>query len=368
MTTAKQTTDQADSPETANKPESGRTRSILDNTVIFRIQVRKTSLIKKLTKAEKEMLWQREQAALLEMKQEKREEAEVEVTEPVADDEAEDADLEAKLAGRVGSIDKVRGSKELIDLDELRPIRALDAQYKASLKYMELKSPIVGGGAHLIPLPYVKELREETDRYILRRDELVGAFLEKYPELKAEQIAGDPELFKESDYPTVNEVRDSFDVSYEWKSDDVPAAKLRALSDVQLRKELEKCEDKWKNVGDEIMEALRAGLAELVSNAVDQLGSDDGKPKVFRDSLVKKVNRFIETFSTRNAIVGDTELPKMVEELRQAMQGVTPETLRKDETIRQTVQQAFSSVAAEMKDKNMIITRRRIIREDDDEE
>lgn len=320
--------------KTTTETASGtRISEIMAKTVIFRVEICKPSLVKKLTQAEKDLKLAR------------------------GDNDAMDADN-----------DHLRMSKELIDSDALRPVRALDSQYKTWLKYIKLPSPIVGGGAHLIPLAYVQELYDKTEEYKRQRGEAVEAFLEQYPALKAEQIRKDPELFKEKDYPSVETLREKFSVDHEFKTDEPPVTKLRALNDAQLRAELTKSQEKWKDVGNEITEALRAGLAELVSNAVSQLGSDDGKPRVFRDSLVQKINRFCETFAVRNDIVGDKELPAMVEELRRAMAGVTPENLRKDEAIRDTVKRAFDQVAQEMTEKNIIQRPRRVIRDDDEDD
>lgn len=357
----KTTTPVASGVQLPPEVEQSKTRNILENTIILRVRITKCGFIKKLTKAEKKMLLDRAE----------REKEQVETVETKAQD-SEQANNQAGQADTDPLIavdhEHLRMAKELIDLDALRPIRALDAQFKKYLSMVELKNSIVGGGAHLIPLAYLQETLNEIDKYKIRRKELVGLFVEKYPELKAEQIAKDPELFRVSEYPTTDEVESKFDVDYDLKSDEIPRNKLASLSDMQLRKELEKVESKWKDVGSEIMDAMRAGLGELVMNAVEQLGSDDGKPKVFRNTLVEKVNRFIETFGARNAIVGDTELPKLVEELRQAMAGVTPDSLRKNEETRQRVKAVFDQVAGEMKDKNMIVVRRRRLLEDPDDE
>lgn len=66
----------------------------------------------------------------------------------------------------------------------------------------------------------------------------------------------------------------------------------------------------------------------LVSHLCERLaGSDDGLPKVFRDSVVSNLTEFFERFRHLN-VSSSQELDQLVERARQVVRGVEPKHLR----------------------------------------
>jgi len=79
---------------------------------------------------------------------------------------------------------------------------------------------------------------------------------------------------------------------------------------------------------------LRALMLELVKHARERLEpGPDGKPKVFRNSLVKNIDEFLDTFQMRN-IADDTELAGLVSQMRSLAAGVVPADLRTSDSLR----------------------------------
>ena len=77
-------------------------------------------------------------------------------------------------------------------------------------------------------------------------------------------------------------------------------------------------------------------MLELVKHARERLApAPDGKPKVFRNSLVKNLNEFLDTFLIRN-IGDDQELAGLVEQMRSLAAGVAPEDLRTSDSLRRS--------------------------------
>ncbi len=91
-------------------------------------------------------------------------------------------------------------------------------------------------------------------------------------------------------------------------------------------------------------EAFLSELAKLVSHLTDRLsGSEDGKPKIFRDSAVENLRGFFERFRALN--VGSNEqLDELVGQCQQIVQGVQPQDLRDRQSLRQHVSTQLSSV------------------------
>ena len=72
-------------------------------------------------------------------------------------------------------------------------------------------------------------------------------------------------------------------------------------------------------------------------------GSEDGKPKIFRDSAVDNLRGFFERFRTLNVGSND-QLDELVVQCQQIVQGVQPQDLRDRQSLRQHVSTQLSGV------------------------
>jgi hypothetical protein len=99
---------------------------------------------------------------------------------------------------------------------------------------------------------------------------------------------------------------------------------------------------------------------------VDRLTSDNGKPRVFRDSLVSNLADFLQVFDVRN-LGNDEDLAKLAERCRELMAGVEPKDLRTDTALRAEVQRGFSEVKARLDRLPPVGATRRIRFEEDEE-
>ncbi len=84
-------------------------------------------------------------------------------------------------------------------------------------------------------------------------------------------------------------------------------------------------------------EAFMAELGRLVEHLTERLtGQVDGKPKVFRDSAIENLTVFFERFRQLN-VHSDDQLDELVDHAQQIVQGIEPQSLRDNQTLRQTV-------------------------------
>ena len=84
-------------------------------------------------------------------------------------------------------------------------------------------------------------------------------------------------------------------------------------------------------------QAFTDELSKLVSHLIERLtGTDDGKPKVFRDSAVNNLSEFFERFRQLNVRSND-ELDDLVERAQRIVGGVEPNDLRDNLTLRDRV-------------------------------
>lgn len=85
-------------------------------------------------------------------------------------------------------------------------------------------------------------------------------------------------------------------------------------------------------------------LAKLIAHLSERLsGSEDGKPKIFRDSAVTNLIEFFDRFKQLNVRSND-QLDELVEQAQQVVEGRDPQQLRENAVLRQSVANELSEV------------------------
>ena len=171
--------------------------------------------------------------------------------------------------------------------------------------------------------------------------ETVSALDARFESLKAAARERLGRLFNPSDYPAT--LDGLFDMAWEFPSVDPPDY-LRLLSPELYRQECERVQARFD-------EAIRLGeaafldeLSRLVEHLTERLtGSEDGKPKVFRDSAVKNLTEFFERFRHLN-VRSNQQLDEMVAQAQRVVRGIEPQQLRDNPTVRQRVMTQFAGV------------------------
>jgi hypothetical protein len=104
-------------------------------------------------------------------------------------------------------------------------------------------------------------------------------------------------------------------------------------------------------------------LGRLVVHLTERLtGSDDGSPKVFRDSAVNNLLEFFDRFRELN-VRSNPQLDALVAEAQRVVQGVGPQDLRDCDGLRRAVATQMSRVQAELDQLIVDRPRRRILRQ-----
>ncbi len=109
-------------------------------------------------------------------------------------------------------------------------------------------------------------------------------------------------------------------------------------------------------------EAFVSELGKLVSHLTERLsGSDDGKPKVFRDSAVENLSEFFTRFRQLN-VGNNAQLDELVAQAQRVIRGVEPQQLRESTALRQSVATQLSAVQSVLDGLFVDRPRRNIIR------
>jgi hypothetical protein len=201
-----------------------------------------------------------------------------------------------------------------------------------------------------------------TDQLAHCREELltsVERLDEQFTELKHAARERLGSLYCEADYPPC--LDGLFDVTWEFPSVEPPDY-LRQLNPELYEQECRKVSARFEEAVQLAEQAFIDELSTLVSHLTERLsGSDDGKPKVFRDSAVGNLREFFERFQQLN-VRSSEQLDELVERCRGAVSGVEPVHLRQDDSLRRRVASQLSGVQSVLDGLLVDRPRRRVIR------
>lgn len=195
-------------------------------------------------------------------------------------------------------------------------------------------------------------LRDELDTAVANLDE-------HYSDLRTAARDRLGALYSDSDYPLT--LRGLFAVSWDWPSVEPPDY-LRELSPELYEQESERVRARFEEAVQLTEHAFLEELSRLVSHLTERLsGTDDGRPKVFRDSAVENLTEFFERFRRLN-IGSDEQLDQLVEQAQHLLHGVEPQQLRTTTTLRSEVARGLSGVQAALDGLLVNRPRRQILR------
>ena len=189
--------------------------------------------------------------------------------------------------------------------------------------------------------------------------EAVGTLDEHYAELKSAARRRLGRLFNPTDYP--GSLRGMFDVSYDFPSVEPPDY-LRQLSPQLYQQEAQRVSARFDEAIQLAEQAFTEELSKLISHLGERLsGSDDGKPKVFRDSAVENLREFFQRFRHLN-VRSNEQLDELVVQAQRIVSGVEPQALRDNVSLRQRVATQLSGVQSVLDGLLVDRPRRNIVR------
>jgi hypothetical protein len=253
--------------------------------------------------------------------------------------------------------DWIRARKLLVDPDFLSGPKTIISRGRKYLKNITLPFPIPG----LILI--ARESIAKVDSKLLS---LKGEFFTQVEEIckeypfaydVAREKLSEQHLFNEADYP--KDLRPCY--KFDWRYLDIRVPnQLQLISPELYRRKVEEFETMMKEAQEVAVAALYEELTALVESMVDRLGNEeDGKPKKFKDSLVKNFTDFFETFSERNIFKND-QLDEIVSRAKFVLSDVTADGLRKFTDVRAKIANEMGEVKKIIQDASVDLPRRKI--------
>jgi hypothetical protein len=230
-------------------------------------------------------------------------------------------------------------------LDQTHPafkaVTAVRGKVQSYWKSMSLPYP--EPGIRLISQNKIEEFAAKMQEFQADLTEAVEALDRRYAELMlaAQRKLGD--LYNPNDYPA--SLRGLFEINFDFPSVEPPDY-LAQLNPALYEEECRRVQSRFDEAVKLAEEAFTAELAKLVSHLTERLaGTEDGKPKIFRDSAVENLTEFFQRFRQLNVRSSD-QLENLVADAQRVIRGVEPQALRDSSSLRQHVATEMSRVSS----------------------
>lgn len=213
-------------------------------------------------------------------------------------------------------------------------------------KYWQNKTlPYPEAGIRMIKLTDVEEFDNRMNSY---QAELRGAVLDldrHLPEMIENARDRLGRLFDPTEYPTT--FMGLF--SMEWDFPNMrPPEYLRMANPQIYEQEMARIQARFNEAAAMAEEAFLAEFADMVSNLRDRMEPDEnGNPKKFKQNTVENLKGFFDRFAELNIGCRD-DLESLVEEAQRVMNGVTAESLRDSDELRERIHESFSSISSQL--------------------
>jgi hypothetical protein len=238
--------------------------------------------------------------------------------------------------------DLISAQKTLLSSEDLKAVEHYDGEIRRWL-YTRCLPSLFMSSVYLVPIVLVDEVEGKRASFAATRDRLVDAFIDAYPARVEDAKVRLRAAFCARDYPSPEHLRRSFKMEWRYVAFSVPGS-LQHISRELFHSEQEKAARQWQEALEEVRALLRTNMAELVHHLVDRLKpAIDGKPKVFKNTLVTNLTSFLETFDARN-LTEDSELAEVVSNARGLLRGIDAQTLRSSEALRSSLAAGFSDL------------------------
>ncbi len=224
--------------------------------------------------------------------------------------------------------------KKLIDTRDA-DFRAVTSVRSHAISYFKgVSLPYPEPGIRLVPQGELDEINSRMARFKQELDEAVATLDNHFDDLKAASAARLGRLFNPSDYPQT--LTGLFDLTWDWPSVEPPEY-LRQLSPDLYREECERVQSRFNEAVQLAEQAFLDELSKLITHLTERLsGTEDGKPKVFRDSAIENLTEFFDRFRKLN-IRSNGQLDDLVGQAQNIVRGVQPQQLRDNTALRQQV-------------------------------
>ncbi len=249
--------------------------------------------------------------------------------------------------------------KKLLDVrhSAFRAVTAIRTKAVAHWKAETL--PFPEPGLRLIRQNRIADFDARMRDWSAELDEAVENLDQHYTELKQAAAQRLGRLYNPADYP--ESLTGAFEISWDFPSVEPPDY-LRRLHPELYEQECRRVANRFDEALQLAEQAFLEELHKLITHLTERLsGDEDGQPKVFRNSAIENLTEFFTRFGQLN-VRSNAELDRLVDQAREIVTGVQPQSLRDNHVLRQSVAQELGEVQTVLDDLLVDRPRRNILR------
>ena len=234
-------------------------------------------------------------------------------------------------------------TKKLLDTSDPR-FKAVTAIRGRTVAYWkEVSLPFPEPGIRLIRQDTLTEFTGRMEGFCRELVEAVHDLDSHYDELRGAARTRLGALFNPADYPPT--LVGLFALGWSFPSVEPPPYLQRLAPDL-YQQECRRIREQFSEAVRLAEQAFLQELSQLVNHLAERLsGTEDGRPKVFRDSAVENLHEFFARFRRLN-IGSHQQLDQLIGQARQILTGVGPQGLRNSDTMRQHISTQMAAVQA----------------------
>ena len=219
--------------------------------------------------------------------------------------------------------------------------------------------PYPESGIRLIKQSQIDEFNSALEDYREQLEAGVRMFDEHFSEIKEAARLRLGSLFDLSDYPS--SLEDEFKIQWDFPAVDPPDY-LRRLNPELFEEQARRVSQRFEQAVEMAEQAFIEELDQLVNHLAGRLSGDDkGRPRIFRDSAVANMSEFFNRFRELN-ISSNEQLDQLVGRCEELMNGVQPQALRDNQSLRRSLSTNLSAVQSSLDQLMVERPRRNIIR------
>jgi hypothetical protein len=234
-------------------------------------------------------------------------------------------------------------SKRLFDCDEMRAIQSLDTSILSWVRARSIPSVFKSGIYQIRP-----ESAVEIDDFLKAKREERETLVERFLLVARDRAESDRarlgKQFKESDYPSLEAIRERFSLVWRLFTLGSPDS-LSAISPEIFSREVESLREMTAETIRLGEQAIRVEFQALLDHLVERLTpSPDGTKKRFHKSALENIREFIDCF--RFLPGDDRDLAALLDQTKQILSTCDPESIRASEMIKEKARERFETVKA----------------------
>src|SRR5262245_18953062 len=249
--------------------------------------------------------------------------------------------------------------KKLVDTRHEAFRRLTSVRTRITNYWRGISLPYVEPGVRLIRQADIAPFVHTMEGFRNELHEAEAQLNEVYDEVKADARRRLGRLFNPADYPPG--VRGLFSVEWHFPSVEPPSYLMRVAPEV-FEEERRRVLGRFEEAVRLAEQAFATEFGRLLSHLTQRLTNDEtGERRVFRDSAVTNLADFFARFQQLN-VRSNPELDALVEEARRLVQGVSPQDLRDNDSLRQQIATEMTRVREQVEGLITEVPRRRLVR------